>query len=238
MVRRWLLLPSLWAAALVGPLSFAAGNGTSSSAKATFRVALTGTTTMSWRYRRESNAGDCTRTRTGTATRTLRVRSLRPSTVTVLGAPGRVRYAGTTVRHLAGTVRQRGSGRVASSGPPPCETSVEVLDCAGVERSFRNASVRFVSPRRGALSLRRIRGGVGDRQVRSNCPGEPRAVKVRTPGIELAPGRISEQALFDPTAAVSFASGSYEETTTFTGPEEGRVVERVGWTLTFTRVYR
>jgi hypothetical protein len=62
-------------------------------------------------------------------------------------------------------------------------------------------------------------------------------LKVRTfkPGLHEAQGELSEAALMDARYPSQTALGTAETETTVEGAEEGRVVERVSWELTFTR---
>jgi hypothetical protein len=55
------------------------------------------------------------------------------------------------------------------------------------------------------------------------------------PGLDEAQGELSEAALANSRIRIQTAIGTAEVTTDLEDPETGRVVERVRWTLTFTR---
>jgi hypothetical protein len=55
------------------------------------------------------------------------------------------------------------------------------------------------------------------------------------PGLHEAQGELSEPTLMDARYPSQTALGTAETETTLDGAEEGRVIERVSWSLKFTR---
>jgi hypothetical protein len=211
--------------------------GAATPQTAAFRVTLSGTLTKDWAITRtvEGECDEITRT-AGHWRMTLATR--RASRVVVLG-PSRaghpLRFSPGTVRSIAGTAAQGGWREVEIRGPA-CERSVLHADCAGRRASFRNASARFWSPRRGRLRLGRLNGASAARSFVGACPEQPADIRSIRTELTLADAPISAADAFDRSVARFYIGGNTTQETTLEGEWDGKVVERVRWTLTFTRL--
>ena len=67
----------------------------------------------------------------------------------------------------------------------------------------------------------------------TSCPRESAAVRAIRPGLHAAEGEIAEVDLARARSQTAFASA--ERTTDLEGAETGRIVERISWSLTFSR---
>jgi hypothetical protein len=67
----------------------------------------------------------------------------------------------------------------------------------------------------------------------TSCPRESAAVRAIRPGLRHAAGEIAEVDLAGARSQTAFASA--ELTTELEGTETGHVVERISWSLTFSR---
>jgi hypothetical protein len=200
-----------------------------SVARATFRVTLTAKLTKSWNYVQTRVVGECTTSTRVVGTRTITLRSLRPTSVTTTGSPGRVRFVPPVVGAIVSQATQRGSVTVDRSGcgAPSHE------DCAVERRTLTKQAVQFYRTRPGELSFRRTRDfGAG---LSTTCPPQHPAVLVEQPALRDALGVIKERQLFDADIRGQSVTGSFEEETIIEGNPDGMVVERVTWTLRFVR---
>src|SRR5918999_2851750 len=208
--------------------------GAATPQRAAFRVTLTGTLTKAWTITRTVE-GDCeeiTRTR-GHWRLTLATR--RPSGVLVLG-PSRagrpLRFEPGIVRSIAGTGVQRGSRDFVRRGPG-CENSTLHADCAQKRRSFRNAWARLWSPRRGRARFGRLHDASAARLFGGNCPQQPAVVRAIRTELTLADAPLSTADAFDRNVRRFYIARNSTQETTLEGEWDGKVVERVRWTLTF-----
>jgi hypothetical protein len=170
---------------------------------------------------------DCRRTETSEGIRSVSFRTTVP--VTVRLAAGRVLPA--DVRRIAGTVTLAGAnttdeicGGVGTS---------KIADCAQTRRAFTGGSVHVSSPRRGFIALNRI---ANVRLGTADCPREPADVVRRPLGPPLNLVRLPKAALMEGRLARINLHASRTQRTNYGLPEKGRLVESVGWTLTFVRV--
>jgi hypothetical protein len=217
----------VFAAALVA----SAGVDARADARATYRVTLTGKLSKTWNYVLASEQGDCTILTRVEGTRTITLRSVRPTSVTVTGSPGRARFNPPLVRSITAGATQRGAVRVTERGPG-CGRVI-IQDCAPQRTTLRNQTVRFYRTRPGELSFRRTRDfGAG---LSRTCPPQHPEVLVEQPALRDAEGDIVERQLFDADYRSQTVTGSFEEETDIEGNPDGEVVERVTWTLRFVR---
>lgn len=198
-------------------------------ARATFRVTLTAKLTKSWNYVLTRDVGECRTSTHVVGTRTIRLRSLRPTSVTATGSPGRVRFVSTVVGAITSQATQSGSVTVTRPGCGGPSRD----DCAVGRRTLSKQAVRFYRTRPGELSFRRTRDfGAG---LSTTCPPQHPAVLVEQPALREAEGDINERQLFDADIRSQTVTGSFAEETDLEGNPDGKVVERVRWTLRFVR---
>jgi hypothetical protein len=211
--------------------------GAATSQRALFRVTLTGTLTKDWTVKRtvEGKCDEITTT-TGRWRMTL---ATRHATGVVVFGPSRtgrpLRFSPGVVRAIAGTATQGGSREVVTQGPA-CERSVLHADCVRKRVRFRNASARFWSPRRRTLRFGRLSGASAARSFRGTCPEQPPEIRSIRTELTLADAPISAADAFDRNVPRFFSRGNSTQETTLEGVYDGKVVERVRWTLTFTRL--
>ncbi len=168
--------------------------------------------------------------------RTATLRNARPTRIAVVRTPRAatpVRYVGATIRGVAGTVAKRGNSEDFVCNPR-CSPAAEPRVCALPPVRVRGLAARFFARRAHVLAFRpmRLRAPV----ITSSCPPEPAEVRREQAGIEDAQGAVDEDDFFETSAARLTLEGSFDSTTTFTGPESGRVTQRVRWTLFLRRV--
>lgn len=205
--------------------------------QAVFRVTFTGTLTKEWTYTDVDNVADCVQIARGSGSTTTRLSMRRPVRIRASAAGAtRVRFSGSLTK-IAGTVVRSGSRTVMTSGDLPCERrTVSEGRCSKRKASFRGASSAPRNPRRGILKLAPLRGA---RPARSpECPPEPRDVAVIRADLPLANGPLDVRDVFNRDIPRFFVSGNTTQETTLSGDLEGKVVERVRWTLVLTRVQR
>ena len=213
--------------------------GAATPQRAAFRVTLTATLTKDWTATRTvSTECDEVTTNAGQWKLTLATRS--PSRLVILGASARgrpLRISPEGVRSIAGTATQAGSIRLETSGPH-CIRSVKRTDCARQRRSFRGATARLTSPARGTARFARMQGASAAYSFRGSCPAEPADISAIRTDLRVADAPLSAADAFDRDVPRFFISGNIEQVTTIEGEYDGRVVERVRWKLTFTRLAR
>ena len=198
-------------------------------ARATFRVTLTAKLTKSWNYVLTRDVGECTTVTYVLGTRTITLRSLRPTSVTATGSPGRARFVPAVVGAIRSQATQSGSVTVTRPGCGGPSRD----DCAVGRRTLSNQAVQFYRTRPGELSFRRTRDfGAG---LSTTCPSQHPLVLVEQPALREAEGDINERQLFDADIRSQMVTGSFEEETDLEGNPDGKVVERVTWTLRFVR---
>lgn len=207
--------------------------------QAVFRVALTATLTKNWTFTRVEADPGCTRTTTGVGRWQTKLATTAATRVRAIGASGgRVRFTGATLRAIAGAATRSGRMTIATRGAPPCDRFARTVRCGAQRRSFRGASVSFGSPRRGVVQFRTLRGATRIRSFDSICPEEPSDIGSIRTDLPLATGPLDTSDVFARDVRRWFVSGDSEQVTTIEGEVPGRVVERVRWTLTFTRIAR
>lgn len=205
------------------------------AARTSFRVALKATMTKTWSYSVQGEADGCPTLTRVQGRRTVILRSSRPSLVTVYFSGRRVRYAPAVVRFLAGGATQAGTVRTEQGQPPSCTPrSVRIADCVRARRSLAGKAARFYRSGWNEISFARTPDFAAGFQ--SRCPPQTASVRAERPGLHLAEGEISEADLRNPRVLAQTASGSTVETTDFEGDGDGKVVVRVSWELTFSRV--
>jgi hypothetical protein len=218
----------------------AVAGGTAHAAKpkeAVFKVTLSATLTKAWTFTRVETDADCTRTTRGTGRWEAKISTRSASRVRAFSAGrGRVRFSGAALRALAGTASRVGSVTTTATGQPPCERVARSVRCARERRSFRSGSTSLTSPRKTVLRPGRLRGAEAIRSFRSSCLEEPSAIRAIRTDLPLASGPLDAADVFARDVPRWFISGDTEQVTTLEGDVEGRVTERVRWTLNFTRV--
>lgn len=211
--------------------------GAATPQRAAFRVALTGTLTKDWTVTRTVQR-DCQEVTTNTGHWRLTLATRRPSRIVMVrpSARGRpLRISPAVVGSIAGQASQTGSSRLEIRGPR-CVREIRRTDCARQSRSFRGATVRLTSPARGKARFAPLRGAAAARSFRRNCPEEPPDIRSIRTDLALADAPLSATDVFDRDVPRFFISGNTEQVTTIEGEYDGRVTERVRWTLTFTRL--
>jgi hypothetical protein len=205
--------------------------------QAVFRVSLSATLTKDWTFTRAEDEGACTRTIRGVGRWQASVSTLRLSRVrAVAAAGGRVRFLGANLRMIAGLATQMGRMTVVSRGAPACEHPARTTRCNEQRRSFRSGFASFASPRRGVLRLGALRGAAPIRTFSARCPEEPAEIRAVRTDLPQAAGPLDRSDVFARDVRRWFITGDSEQVTTIEGDVDGRVTERVRWTLTFTRV--
>jgi hypothetical protein len=195
--------------------------------RATFGVTLRATITKDWNTVSESTEEGCTVVRRSIGHRTVTLRSARPTRVVVSFQSGKAVFSPSAVRFV--TVRVAQSGENRNRRELPCGSGTERVRCRPASRRMSGGSFRFARSGRNEISFQAARlPGAG-----TSCPREPAAVRAIKPGLRDAEGEISEIDLTGGASQTAFASA--EATTDLEGPDAGRVVERVRWSLTFTR---
>jgi hypothetical protein len=240
MTRMRLLRLGVWALcacllAVAGGSAYAA-----ESREAVFRVTLTGTLTKKWSFARiEESETDCVRTTRGVGRWQTKLSTRAPARMRAIAAgSGRVRFSGAVVAALAGTASRSGSMTTTAGGPAPCERLSRSVRCGQERRTFRRGSTTVASPRKGILQLGRLRRADSIRSFRSTCLEEPSDIRAVRTDLPPATGPLDSADVFDRNVARWFVTGDTEQVTTIEGDVDGRVTERVRWTLTFTRPSR
>ena len=221
---------------LVCLLALAAGAAHAAPRKqAFFRVTLSATLTKTWTYTHSEEVENCVRTTRGSGTTTSKLSLRRPARIRAIAVGAtRVRFLGA-ISTIAGAIVRSGSKTIVTGGDPPCERRI-VSDghCTRQRRSFSGGATSLRNPRKSILQLAPTRGVRGARP--SRCPAEPGDIKAIRTDLPLASGPIDRADVFGRDVPRFFVSGDTTQETTLTGELEGRVVERVRWTVLFTRL--
>lgn len=238
MRRMQLRLGSLAMVACV--LAFAGGTAYAAKPKqAAFRVTLTATLTKTWTFTRVDEDGSCLRTTRGTGRWEARLSAKRPGLVRAVAAGrGKVRFSRATIARLGGFAVQSGTATTTTSGDPPCERATRSARCGRQRRAFNGASSVIRSPRKGVVQLGSIRGFGAARTIPSSCLQEPADIRSIRTDLPLATAPLDAADVFASNVLRFFTTGDTEQVTTLEGDVEGRVTERVRWTLVFTRLRR
>jgi hypothetical protein len=231
---RWLL-----GVAMVLAFTLLLGWGAAAAAtpeRAAFRVTLTATLTKDWRVSRTVES-ECVETTTTNGFWKLILRTSRPSGLvfTRLRAGQPVRIEPGVVRAIAGSAIQTGSVRKVSQAPR-CVPTEQIRTCPGRRRVVRGATVRLMSPRPAVARFARLRGAAAAYSFGGTCPGETTDVRAIRTGLRIADGPLSGADVFGRNVPRFFITGNTRQVTTIDGDYTGRVIERVNWKLTFTRI--
>ena len=205
-----------------------------------FKVTLTATLTKTWTFTRsEASEADCTRTTRGVGRWEAKLSTRSAGRVRAIAArAGKVRLSGATLRTLMGAAARSGSMTIKTTGLPPCERLSRSMRCGRERRAFRGGSTALASPRKGILRLERLRGADAIRWFRSTCLEEPSEIRAIRTDLPLATGPLDAADVFSRNVSRWFISGDSEQVTSLEGDVEGRVTERVRWTVNFTRLSR
>jgi hypothetical protein len=194
---------------------------------ATFSVSLQATVTKDWNTAVESIEDGCTVVRSSIGHQTVTLRSSRPTTVIVTRRSGKVSFSPSAVGFMTAKVTRSGEERTRKERP--CRPDVEHQRCRPVTRRVLRAPLRFFRSARNEISFRPATLP----QSASSCPTESAAVQGFNPALRDAQGKMAEVALARGVPQTAIARS--DTTTELEGPETGRVVERVRWTLKFAR---
>ena len=216
---------------LVCLLAYLAGaaEGAAGARRASFSVTLKATVTKEWNTVGKTTSMGCPVSKRSVGRRTVKLRSTRPTTVVATFADGRVSYAPAAVRFVAVEVSQ--SGDLTTGFQAPCRVRNVKSRCRRARRAVGGATYGYFRSQRNEISFRNTRLP----QSGSSCPREPSAVRAIRPGLHEAQGGLSEATLMNARYPSQTALGTAVTETDLEGTEEGRVVERVSWSLTFTR---
>ncbi|MGH3081598.1 MAG: hypothetical protein ACRDNH_10765 [Gaiellaceae bacterium] len=227
----WTLLACLLAVA--GSSAYAA-----EQKQSVFKVTLTATLTKEWTFTQvEESETDCVRTTRGVGRWQAKLSARTPARMRAIAAAnGRVRFSGAVVAALAGAATRSGSMTTTAGGPAPCERLSRSVRCGQERRTFRRVSTSVANPRRGILQLGRLRGADSIQSFRSTCLEEPSDIRAIRTDLPLATGPLDSRDVFDPNVPRWFVTGDTEQVTTLEGGVDGRVTERVRWTLNFSRL--
>jgi hypothetical protein len=125
--------------------------------------------------------------------------------------------------------------RIDSRGPR-CIRSLQQRQCARKQATIRDGSVRLTLPKAGIARFGKVQGAAPARSFRGPCPEEPEDIRSIQTDLGLADAPLSASDVFSRRVPRFFITGNSTQETTIEGDYDGRVVERVQWTLTFTRV--
>ena len=213
--------------------------GAATPQRAVFSVKLTATLSKDWTVRRATtDEGECDKITTTTGRWTLSLGTTRSSRIVIQGpaAAGKpLRISAGLVRAIAGTARQTGSARLQQRGPR-CVSSTTTRACGPQTRSFRIASARLTSRTRGLARFSAMRGASAGRAFRGSCPEQPEEIRAIRTDLALADAPLDVADVFAKDVPRFFISGNTVQETTIEGDYDGKVTERVRWTLTFTRL--
>ena len=214
--------------ALAGLLAFLAGTADGALAqRAVFDVTLRATVTKNWNTVTESTEESCAVFRRSIGRRTVTLRSARPTRIAVTLLSGKASFSPAAVRFVAVQVTQTGENRTRREAP--CSTVTERGLCRPAKRRVSGGTFRFFRSAPNELSFHSAKLPAAG----TSCPHESAAVRAVRPGLQAAEGEIAEVALAGARSQTAFASA--ERTTDLEGTETGRVVERISWSLAFTR---
>jgi hypothetical protein len=225
---------------LVGTCVFLLAWGAAGAAtpqRAAFRVTLMATLTKDWTHVRRVEA-ECIEVTTHTGHWRLSLATRRPSRIVIARPATRgrpLRLSPAVVSSIAGQARQTGSRRLEVRGAR-CVREGQLTTCRRQQRSFRSANARLTSPARGKARFAPLKGASAARSFRGTCPEQPPEIRSIRTDLALADAPLAAADVFDRNVPRFFISGNSQQVTTLEGPYDGRVTERVRWTLTFTRL--
>lgn len=192
-----------------------------------FSVTLQATVTKDWNTVTETTEEGCAVSHRWSGKRRIVLRSVTPTNVVVTLKHGRASFRPSAVRFVRVDVKT--TGALLTHIKAPCVEKIETKRCAAYRHVARGATLRFFRSRSNEISFHPARLPV---EMRA-CPRESTAVRSIRPGLRDAQGTFSELGLSRGASQTAF--GSAEVTTELEGAATGRVVERVSWSLTFTR---
>ena len=209
--------------------------GAATPERAAFRVKLTGMLTKDWTVRRAVE-GECTEVTTHAGQWRMSLGTRRQSRL-VFTSRGRGRRLGISrlVRAIAGTATQGGSVLLTTGGPA-CVASIRKVRCALRRVDFRGATVRLTTPRAGRARFTTLNGVSAARTFPRACPEEPADIRALRTDLRLADAPLSAADVFGRDVPRFYIRGNTTQKTTIEGEYDGKVTERVRWTLTFTRI--
>ncbi len=213
---------------LLGALA-APARDAASAQRAVLKVTLGASVTKSWNTVTYTTLNGCDVSIRSSGVRKTTLRSKRPTKVVVTSSGRRVSYAPTAVKFV--TVDVIGSGEQTTTYEPPCRQPPEHVTCARARRHVSGVAFGFFRSKRNEISFRRARLPA----VSGSCPRQSATVRAILPGLHQAEGGISEADLTNLRVAGQTAIGSADVESDLDGDEEGRVTERVRWSLTFAR---
>jgi hypothetical protein len=236
-MERMLRLGSL--AVLVCLLVLAGGTAHAAKPRqAVFHATLTATLTKQWTFTDTGEDGNCVRTTRGSGRWQATLKAARSARIRVTAlSGGRLRFAGTLAL-IGGTAVGSGSSTTIESGEAPCERTSRTARCSPQRRRIARASSMLRNPRRGIAQLGSLRGIAGARTSQSACGAEPADIRAIRTDLPLATAPVDASDVFDRNVPRFYISGDTEQVTTLEGELEGRVTERVRWTVVFTRLQR
>lgn len=210
--------------------------GAATPQRAAFNVKLTGTLTKDWTVRRTVE-GECTEVTTHTGQWRMTLGTRRQSRIAFAsrGRGKRLGISPSLVRAIAGSATRSGSVLLTSGGPA-CVASIRKVRCALRRVNFRGATVRLTTPRAGRARFTMLRGVSAARSLRGSCPEQPAEIRALRTDLRLADAPLSAADVFGRNVPRFFIRGNTSQVTTIEGDYDGKVTERVRWTLTFTRV--
>ena len=197
--------------------------------RAVVKVSLRATVTKSWNTVTHTTLNGCEVSIHSIGVRKVVVRSKRPTRVVVTAGSGRLSYAPSAVRFVS--VEASGSGQQTTKYEPPCTQPTAHVNCRRVRNVLSGAPLRFFRSRRNEISFRPARLP----EVPASCPRQSSAVRSIRPGLHQAEAELSEAALTNPRVPEQTAFASSDVDSDLDGDEEGRVTERVRWSLTLAR---
>lgn len=206
----------------------AAAHASASPAPTLFRLTIVGTARQEWSFTGAPEvSGDCRRTETSEGIRTATFRTRAP--VIVRFAGGRV--LPVDVRGILGKVTLGGANTTEETCTGGGGSS-KIADCARTRRVFTGATVHAASPRPGVVAFKGI---ANVRLATAGCPREPADVRRRPLGPPLNLVRLPKVALMENRLARLTLRAIRNRRKVYGSPEQGRLVERVEWTLKFVR---
>ena len=102
---------------------------------------------------------------------------------------------------------------------------------------FRKAWTRITSPRARVARFAGLHGAGAARSLGRTCPEEPEQIRSLRTDLDLADAPLDASDVFARGVTRFFIAGNSAQVTTVDGADyDGKVTERVRWTLTFTRI--
>jgi hypothetical protein len=215
---------------LVGIACSAAAHASAAPAPTLFRLTIVGTAHQEWSVTAAPIvSGDCRRTETTEGIRTATFRTKVPVTVRITGGG---RLLPVVVRGIQGKVTLAGANTTVETCGE-AGTS-KIADCAQTTRAFTRATVHAASPRPGVVTFM---GVANVRLAIADCPREPADVVRRPLGPPLNLVRLPRETLTGQKLASIKLSATRSRHKVYGSPQQGRLVERVEWTLKLVRVH-